>query len=244
MMASFISNRFHNRLLRCVPPDELDHFDDDLEVVQLCAGDVLVIPGANFEHVHFIEQGMAVVTMATTGGRFLEVSQIGSEGMVGVSAILGSDETPLRTVVQISGVAHRLALDRLANAMDECPSLRSTMLRYAHVCMVQIADAATSLGRFTVTQRLARWILMAHDRSEEDTLFITHERLAALLDVRRSGVTDAVALLEGDGMIRGYRSHICVRDRQKLRARAGNSYGRAEDLYRRILYQPQAVAGD
>lgn len=76
---------------------------------------------------------------------------------------------------------------------------------------------------------------MAHDRSGADTLVITHDRLADLLDVRRAGVTDAIAVLEGDGMIRGFRSHIQVRDRHKLIEKAGKSYGRAEDFYQRVF---------
>ncbi len=184
---------------------------------------------------------MAEVTTATVDGRFLDVYQIGPEGMAGVCVVFGTADTHLRTAVQLSGSAYRLRSDCLVEAMKVSPSLRSTVLRYAHVCLIQVADAATSIGRFSVTERLTRWISMAHDRCDADALVITHDRLAGLLDVRRAEVTDAIAVLEGDGMIRGCRSHIQVRDRQKLKTKAGMSYGRAEVFYERAVGQLQAA---
>lgn len=76
-MASAVSNRFQNRLLQSVPPDELHRFDNYLEPIELPPLTVLAEPGADVEYVHFIEEGMAVVTMATASDRFLEVPRSG-----------------------------------------------------------------------------------------------------------------------------------------------------------------------
>jgi CRP-like cAMP-binding protein len=112
--------------------------------------------------------------------------------------------------------------------------VRALLLRYAHVFMVQVAATALADGRYSIEQRLARWLLMCHDRNGDD-LALTHEFLALMLGVRRPGVTESLHILEGERMIKAQRGLITILDRQKLEARAGDSYGTPEAEYERLI---------
>jgi CRP-like cAMP-binding protein len=101
--------------------------------------------------------------------------------------------------------------------------------------MVQTAQTATANGNYTVPERLARWLLMCHDRIAGDELELTHDFMAMMLAVRRSGVTVTLHTLEAAGAIRSMRGRIIVLDRSKLLAAAGESYGRPEEEYRRLI---------
>ncbi len=109
------------------------------------------------------------------------------------------------------------------------------MLRYAHLFQLQTAQTALSNGSYSLEERLARWMLMCHDRMDGDEFPITHEFLAFMLGVRRPGVTTTVHILEGAGMIKARRSRIQILDRAKLEEAAGESYGAAEAEYRRLI---------
>lgn len=111
----------------------------------------------------------------------------------------------------------------------------SLLLRYVHVFMMQVAATALADGRYNVEQRTARWLLMAHDRLENDELPLTHDFLALMLGVRRSSVTNALHVVEGSRAIKASRSLIVVRDRDKLERLPGASYGLPESEYQRVL---------
>ena len=101
--------------------------------------------------------------------------------------------------------------------------------------MVQTAHTAIANARAHIDQRLARWILMAHDRTRDDTLPLTHEFLALMLGVRRAGVTEAVQSLKRQKLIGGHRNQIVVLSRKGIERAAGNSYGTPEKEYRRLI---------
>lgn len=224
-----------NKLLRSLPPGDLRLLATVLKQVSLNSGDVLVRPDTPIKQVFFLEEGTASVVVTTADDQRLEVCQIGSEGMTCVSVALEMEETPLLTLMQSPGLAFCMRTDDLHDAMQDLPELRRVLLRYAHVVLVQTAEAAIAAGRFTVNQRLARWILMGHDRVAGDRLTMTHDHLALMLGVRRSGVTDAIHVLEGQGMIQSSRAQILITDRSKLIGMAGASYGSAEKEYGRAL---------
>ena len=101
--------------------------------------------------------------------------------------------------------------------------------------MVQTAHTAIANARSHIDQRLARWILMAHDRTGNNALFLTHEFLALMLGVRRAGVTEALQSLKRQKLIDTGRNQIVVLNRQGIEQVAGNSYGVPEREYRRLI---------
>jgi CRP-like cAMP-binding protein len=137
--------------------------------------------------------------------------------------------------MEIGGPALRIHSSDLVDLMNRVPEIRWLLLRFVHVFMMQIASTALADGRYQIHQRLARWLLMAHDRTESAQLPLTHDFLALMLGVRRAGVTNAIHILEGERLIKSERRLVTIRDRPALEQMAGGSYGIAETEYRRIL---------
>jgi CRP-like cAMP-binding protein len=203
--------------------------------VALRAGDVLVEADRPVGHVWFIESGLASLVAVGLDGDQAEVASIGPEGLAGSCALQGAERSPFRTFVQLPGVAIRIQMAELQDAMEASPALRDLLGRYLQIVTVQIAHTALANGRYSITERLARWILMCHDRSEGDTLRLTHDLLATTLGVRRPGVTTAIHVLEGEGLIKATRGQITVVDRAGLEDAASASYGRPEAEYERLI---------
>jgi CRP-like cAMP-binding protein len=119
--------------------------------------------------------------------------------------------------------------------MDASKSLHGLLLRYVHAFTVQTAHTAISNARAMIDERLSRWILMAHDRIDGNTLALTHEFLALMLGVRRPGVTEALQSLSNQGLIETHRGEIVILDRQGIERKAGKFYGVPEAEYHRLI---------
>ena len=90
-------------------------------------------------------------------------------------------------------------------------------------------------GRATISERLARWLLMARDRVDEDAIGLTHEFLAIMLGVQRPGVTVALRDFERRGLVLGARALITILDREGLETAANGYYGSAESEFQRLF---------
>ncbi len=224
-----------NTLLRALSSDDLALLQSHLELVELKRGDGLAEPNKPIRHVIFPEDAIASVVASTPDGRRIEVGIIGRDGITGTSILHGADTTPHEIFTQVPGSALRMSADDLRPAIRDSRSLHEQLLRYAEAFNVQVAYTALSHGSYTIEERLARWLLMCHDRLDGDDLPLVHEFLSMMLGVRRSGVTIAVQTLEGAGIIRANRGHIIVRDRARLEEAAGGSYGVPEAEYRRLF---------
>ena len=102
------------------------------------------------------------------------------------------------------------------------------MLHYAHAYLLQTTSTALANGRSKIEERLARWLLMAHDRVGDDRLPLTHQFLSLMLGVRRSGVTSALQVLETKGLISRSRANILILDRKGLEKQSNGTYVPAE----------------
>ena len=194
-----------------------------METVSLASGEALESPGLAVDYVFFPNSCVASV-MAGTGDYRLEVGMIGLDGMTGAAVILGADTAPLECLVRVPGEAIRVAATGLRSAMDASAELRSLLLAVIRSFLQQPADTALAAGRSTITQRLARLVLMLQDRLGGADVYLTHEHLASMLGVRRPGVTVALHALEGAGTIRNRRGSIKILDRTGLEAAAGLAY--------------------
>src|SRR5215216_2304982 len=205
-----------------------------LEPVELELRRVLIEPNEPIEHVYFHEHGYTSITTNGQGNK-IELGLIGREGMVGVSVALGVKTTPLQFFIQLAGDGLRMTSHGLEEVIDERPSLHRVLLRYAQVVNVQASGTAFANAEHTVETRLARWLLMCHDRVDGDEIAITHEFMAMMLGVRRAGVTTAMHALEGSGLIEAQRGVLTILDRAKLEELAGNAYGLPEAEYARQM---------
>lgn len=224
-----------NQLLSILGGDDYGAIQAVAESVMLGRRDILIAGNKTITHVYFLEAGIASEIAATPEGRRIEVCITGREGMVGVPLLLDVDRTPHETFVQIEGEALRIDAASFRTLIEERPNLRRTFANYAYVAHMQTAGKALSNGSHTLEERLARWLLMCHDRVDGDEFPVTHEFLSTMLGVRRPGVTTAIHSLEGGGMIKARRSHIQVLDREKLKTAAGDSYGVPEIEYGRLI---------
>lgn len=160
---------------------------------------------------------------------------IGHEGVTGLAFILGAGSSRNRMMVQGAGSALRIPVRALSTIMDDNPLLGIRLRQFVHVFMVQAAQTALSNSNGKIEVRLARWLLMAHDRLQGDQMTLTHEFMAVMLSVRRQGVTVALHELEGRGLIRARRSAVMILDREGLIEFANGSYGIPEAEYTRVM---------
>lgn len=198
--------------------------------------DRLAQPNKPIDWIYFPEGAVVSIVAIGPGNSRTEVGIFGREGMSGSAVLLGTDQTPLETYVQVNDTtALSLSTAALLAAVEASPTLRTLFLRYAHVQNIQIASALSTMAAFTIDRRLARWLLMCHDRLDGDDIAITHEFMSMMLGSRRAGVTEALHMLEGDGLVRSNRGLVVVLNRPGLEALAGDSYGWAEAEYRRLI---------
>jgi CRP-like cAMP-binding protein len=195
----------------------------------------LECPNRRIDYVYFPDGGFASVVAVQANDTRVEVGLIGYEGMTGTSILLGSDRTPHSTYIQAAGQGQRIGALKLRQAMEASKSLRMLLLRYVQVFMVQTAHTAISNARGRLDARLARWILMAHDRVRDETLPLTHEFLSLMLGVRRAGVTEALHSLESQKLIYTGTGRVTLRNRKGIERIAGNSYGTPEAELRRLI---------
>ena len=216
-------------------PADFARLQPHLLYVDLPRGMVLVHAGLPVEHVYFPENSLGSIIAVSDEGHRVEAGIFGRDGMSGLPLILGAGQSPHEYIVQVGDGGHRLSSGALLAAFRDSPALHDLLLRYAHVASVQAGYTAMSNAVHSIDRRLARWLLMCHDRLPGDTLYITHEFLAVMLGVRRPGVTTALHVLEGNLLIRGERGRVTIRDRAGLETFAGDAYGAPEAEYRRLI---------
>jgi CRP-like cAMP-binding protein len=195
-----------NGLLARLSPEDLSRLEPHLERVPLLVGTRPVEPNTPIEDVYFLEAGIASVVSTTPQGRRIEVGIVGQEGLTGLPILLGVDRTPHECFIQTPGSALRIRADDLRRAMAARPSLHQHLLRFVQAFMIQMGQTALANGSHTLEQRLARWLLMCHDRVDGDDLSTTHEFLSLMLGVRRAGVTQTLQALEDRGLTSTKRS--------------------------------------
>ena len=224
-----------NRLLSVLSDGDFALLQPHLRHVALPLLYDLERPNRKIEMVYFMETGIASIVAVQSDGTRVEVGLVGREGMSGVAVVLGGAQSPHSTYIQVAGEGQRIKANELRNAQNASPSLRDLLLKFAQVFMVQTAHTAVANARAHIDQRLARWVLMAHDRTDDKTIPLTHEFLSLMLGVRRAGVTEALQTLRRQKLIDTGRNQIVVRNRKGLERKAGSSYGAPEKEYRRLI---------
>lgn len=224
-----------NHLIELLPRRDRQRLLAAAEPVELQVGTLLCRPGEAARHVYFPIDCYISLFTAVEGEPGLEVGLVGREGLVGVPLILGVSATALHGLVQGAGRAHRVAALPFRRELGASQALRCTVDRYLYVLMAQLALAGACTRFHHVGPRLARWLLMNQDRAQSDTFHLTQEFLAAMLGVRRVGITRAACELQGRGLILYHRGEISVLDRMGLEAAACGCYAADRGVYDRVL---------
>jgi CRP-like cAMP-binding protein len=225
-----------NLLLRALSEADYALLEPNLQRVQLQVRDSIYERDEPIERVHFPEGGVVSIVAEYDAGEKVEVGLYGREGMSGASVVLGAEQSPHQSMVQVGDPTSLvIASDALLAACAKSAGLHRLLLRYVQSLTVQAALTAASNAHYALPERLARWLLMCHDRVEGDRIELTHEFIAMMLAVRRSGVTMTLHTLEATGAIRSRRGVVVVVDRPRLEEIAGDAYGEAEAEYRRLI---------
>lgn len=224
-----------NRLLAALPSEDLARLRPRLESVELSFRQVVQVPDEPITAVHFPEAGWVSMMALLTDGGAAEVGLIGREGMLGLPVFFGAETSTLEAVVQGPGSALRLSAAAFREELERIPSLRPLLLRYAFAHQQQVAQTAACNGRHVLEQRLARWLLMAHDRAEGDEFPMTQDFLAAMLCVHRPGVTVAARLFQQAGYIQYTPGNITITDRHGLEEVACECHGTVRRQFEQLL---------
>jgi CRP-like cAMP-binding protein len=210
------SNWPRNRLLLALPPRHLKRLMPDFEHIECQRAQVLMDADSSLDHVYFPDSGVVSVVAVYADGNIIEMATIGREGCTGIQAVFGAKSSSVRLLVQIPGTAAKISRVAFMRAMRSAPPFRSLMYAYTHAFLEQALVSVACNGAHSLNQRLARWLLMMRDRSDDDAMQITQSLLAEMLGVQRPSITNAARELERAGLIaRGLRQ-VTILDRQGL----------------------------
>jgi CRP-like cAMP-binding protein len=223
-----------NQILNALPKEDYARLEPHLEEVKLTLGQVLYHAEEPIKYVYFPNHAMASVIATTSEGECAEVGVIGREGVVGIDVLMGVDSTINECIIQLPDGALRIKTDIIRKEFKAGGALHDILLRYMHALMMQISQTALCNRLHSIEQRLARWLLMCHDRAKGDELTLTQEFLSIMLGVNRPTVTTSALVLQGGGFIKYSRGKITVIDRDGLEDFACDCYNVVKPEYDRL----------
>ena len=224
-----------NWLLAALEPEDFAALEPHLEVVELTRGQVLYEAGDPIRHAYFPHHAVVSLVNVLEDGNTVEVALFGRGGVVGLLSALVTREAFGRYVVHMAGSASRIPVEILDEMRSARPKLRQLIAGYGEALLAQTFQILTCNAVHPVEARCCRWILMMHDRAEQDTLPLTHEFLAEMLGVQRSTVSVVTRTLQTAGLIQQGRGSITVTDRAGLEETVCECYGRIRRIYQRVM---------
>ncbi len=227
-----------NHLWERLPRKERDALRAICEPQAMAAGEVLHQAGTPFQYVYFPVSGYVSMLAAVEGTPALEVGMVGREGMVGAHVALGVATVSGQALVQGEGMTMRARAVAFRKVLAASPGLQECLGRYLYVRMEQLAGIAPCLRFHVIEARLARWLLMSHDRSQAPAFKVKQEFLSYMLGVRRAGITKAAMSLQAQGVISYTRGILAVLDRPGLEAQACACYRADRTCYGQQLGEP------
>lgn len=231
-----------NTLIDLLPREEARQLESICRPVELELGEVLQQADLPTRHVYFPTGALVSLFATCAGEACVEVAMVGQEGMVGVQLALGSNVAPLAAIVQEGGGAMRADAEDFEAEVGRSAALREAMDRLAHVTLRQMAASTACLHSHQLAPRLARWLLMAQDRSGTRSIHVTQQLLADMLGVRRVGITAAAKEMQRSGLIDYTRGEVTVLDRNGLRTVSCSCYKTDRQLYATLLRPPGTCA--
>jgi CRP-like cAMP-binding protein len=227
--------RGQNRILSLLPPAELEQLRDVMEKVSSAQHHSLFASNEPISHAWFPLSAIASLVVYDADGRAVEVGTIGNEGFAGVPLAHGVDRSPTAAFTQVPGDYLRISAPAFAAALARYPEFALAVQRFTQAFLVQVSQSTACNRLHSVDERLARWILLTHDRLGTSPLPLTQEFLAMMLGVRRSSVTIAAAMLQHAQIIRYRRGVIDVLDRAALEDASCECYLVVRREYERLL---------
>ena len=220
----------HNILLLRVPDREFSAIKPFLQFKNFRSASWLEREGRPIKAVYFLNSGLGSMIVETSDGRSVEVGVGGREDMIGLPFAVGLDEFSYGVVMQVQGDGFRVPAATMKRLLPTLPELRNLLLRRLGMRALKLAQNAACNRLHNVKERVARWLLLAHDRIDSDIIRITHDFLSKMVGTDRATVSIATSELERAKVIRQGRASIAIVNRQKLEAQSCDCY----DLFRRL----------
>lgn len=224
-----------NLILGALRDKEYEHLYPSLEPIALARGKTVYGEGDVARHAYFLISGMVSLLAITEDGKAIEVGMVGSEGMVGLPIVLGFDMIPYRVVIQLPCTALRIRSDRLKAEFNRGGQFHDLLLRYTNTLITQLSQSASCNMFHTVKERLCRWLLIASDRVQSDTLSLTQEFLSQMIGAPRTSVTTIAGSLQREGLINYRRGKIVILDSAGLESASCECYGIVKESISRYI---------
>lgn len=231
-MRTFESKPF-NRLIASLAPETIELLR--LRSVTLKSKQVVMRADRTVDYVYFPTRGIVSALAVMTDGSAIEVGCIGSEGLVGVSVVLGTMTAAHNGIVQVPGEALRTSAKTLAEAAAVDPKLRGVLFQYQTYFLSHVSQSAACNGLHSILQRCCRWLLTMARGAHTDEVRITHELMAATLGVQRPGVTLALQELQKNGLIESGRGKITILNRPRMEAVVCECYHELNNRYATLM---------
>jgi CRP-like cAMP-binding protein len=214
-----------NRILASLPAAEFERISSHLVEVSLPLGEIIHRPEQKIEYVYFPENSLVSLLAVLEDGETVEAGVIGYEGFVGVPVVLGVQSGTTQALIQGAGDAQRIKSQALRSLINDGGQLQGLLLRFAHTLFTQVAQTAACNRAHDLNQRLARWLLLSHDRLRKEEFILTHEFLSRMLGTRRAGVSVAANGLRQGGLIDYTRGRVRIKNRKGLEQASCECYG-------------------
>jgi CRP-like cAMP-binding protein len=224
-----------NRLLASLPSDVYSALTPHLKIVELKFGDVLAEAGSEIRQVYFPYAGVISLVVELKVGSMIETAMVGHDGVVNAAPALDGKVSLNKGIVQLSGSAGVMEVDRLRRLADEHKPFRSLLIRHEQVLFAQSQQSAACNASHTVEARMCRWLLHMRDFAGSDDLTLTQEFLAQMLGVTRPSVSIVASPLQQAGLIKYSRGRIQVLDVKGLKKEACECYDTVKAHYQRLL---------
>lgn len=225
----------HNKILAGLAEEEIYLLKKHSVTVNVGTREFFYKTGDHCDFVYFPLDCYFSLVRPVDNESQLEVGMVGREGVLGITACFGGGLAPFDALAQGSGRAIRVPLEIVPKVMARCPELARRLGCYLHIGMTQVARSAGCAHFHRIDQRLARWLLLTHDRALSDSFPVTHQLLSDLLGVRRAGISAAASDLQKQELIYYRRGEITINDRMGLEAMSCPCYMDEVKLYREVM---------
>ena len=215
-----------NKLLAALSGADFTQVLPYLEPATFRTGEYIYELGQEFSYVYFPETVVITQLCYLEDGSSTGVAVIGNDGLLGLSAILGSQYAQFWTMATIGGSALRIRVDDLRQEFLKGGALHTLILAHANDRMNQLSQRTVCNSRHRLEERLCTWLLMIQDRAADSDLPLTHETISQQLGTRRAGVTNLCNVLRDNGIITYHRAKITILNRAELEKSACECYRR------------------
>jgi CRP-like cAMP-binding protein len=214
-----------NKILTGLQHADFERMMPLLQPVSLSAGERLSEAGETMRFVYFPESSVLSCQAEMQDGKSTEVGMIGFEGMAGITSVMGSVAAAHSLNVSVGGSALRVSTDDFKREALRSDGIQQSLLTYAGEYVTQVSQRSACAVFHTVEQRFAVWLLLLVDRTKDDLIQMTQERIAEHLGVRRAGVTVVASAMQDAGAISYRRGNLRINQRQMIEAIACECYG-------------------